>query len=430
MKSSTLRARTAALACAALLAGTGLAAGNWPGWRGPTGMGHSDEKGLPLTWDARTGKNVVWKVLLHGGGRKNPEMSSPGWSSPVVWGDRVFLTSAVWPEGLTKEERRKTIAAHHVLCYRASDGKQLWDIEMPAGKCVVDNHYHGYAVPTPATDGKHLFVQFGSGVVACLDFDGKIIWRKELPHRRDVDGGVCTSPVLYKDTVIVVGPEDSSLLALDRKTGEQRWKQQGRERGRMATPVLLRIGGKTQLVHCAGGVTGFDPDSGEKLWTCRAQVSYASPVYGGGLVYVDAGRGGQTGTAIDPTGTGDVSKTHVKWQAKIQAAGGSSAIIVGDYLYRANGSSVLRCWKAATGELVYEERLQRISQAASPIATADGRIYFAGSGRSFVIKAGPKFELLATNDLGEGNDFVAPAVSGGRLFIRGKSYLWCIGNKE
>ena len=119
---------------------------------------------------------------MHGGRKANPEFSSPGWSCPIVWRDRVFITTADWPAGLTRRSGKKIIAEHHVLCFQASDGKQLWDTVVPAGKCLVDNFYHGYAVPTPVTDGKHVFALFGSAVLAALDFDGKIVWREELPH--------------------------------------------------------------------------------------------------------------------------------------------------------------------------------------------------------------------------------------------------------
>jgi outer membrane protein assembly factor BamB len=179
----------------------------------------------------------------------------------------------------------------------------------------------------------------------------------------------------------------------------------------------------------SGGMQGIDPDTGQVLWSCRAPSGQSSPVFGDGLVYTDAGRGGKDGAAIDPTGKGDVSKTHVKWKVPVTAPAGSSGIVVGKYLYRSCNNDLLRCWEMANGELVYEERLSKISPSTSPIATADGRLYFASSGRSYVIKAGPKFELLASNDLGERDPFATPAVSNGRLFIKGRDYLWCIGAK-
>jgi outer membrane protein assembly factor BamB len=426
-------AMTFLVGAASLLGATGSGgAGDWPGWRGPTGLGFTTEKDLPLTRNGKSGENILWKVPIPGVG-KNVDFTSPGHSCPIVWGDRVFITTALWPENLTDKERRQSIAEHHVLCFRAEDGKQLWDTVIPAGKVLVDNIYHGYAAPTPVTDGKHVFALFGSGVIVVLDFDGKIVWREELPRLRDVDSGICSSPILYEDSVILPSLDDNGLRALDRATGKVKWVQKTRDRNNMPTPAVLRIRDRPQLIHYAGGIQSLDPASGELLWYCRGpQVSYSSPAFGGGLLYADAGRGGQTGTAVDATGTGDVSKTHVKWQIRVNGPAGSSAVIVGDYLYRICSPDLIRCWKVGTGELVYEERAPKITPSASPIVCPDGRIYFASSGKSYVIKAGPKFELLATNDLetaGGGHDYATPAVSEGRIYIKGRLNLWCIGRK-
>ncbi|MFT5523939.1 MAG: outer membrane protein assembly factor BamB [Pirellulaceae bacterium] len=412
------------------LVAVGLSRGDeWPGWRGPTGLGYTIEKDLPLTWNGKSGENILWKAELHGGKKRNPEFASPGWSSPIVWGDRVFLTTAIWPAEVPEAERRTTIGEHHVLCYRATDGQQLWDTILPAGKCVVNNFYHMYSVPTPVTDGKQLFALFASGVLVSLDFDGKIVWREELPLLREADGGICSSPILHKDTVIIPGIQELGLRALDKLTGKLKWEQTVRHRNTYATPALLRIGGKLQLIHNSGGIEGFDPDNGELLWSCRCESSQSSVTFGRGLLYVDAGRGGRTGTAIDPTGSGDVSKTHIKWETKVGGAAGTSPIIVGDYLYRISDPGIIRCWKVANGELVYEQRAERITPSASPVASADGRIYFASSGKTYVIQAGPEYKELAVNDLDDNPDYASAAVSGGRIFIKGKSYLWCIGTK-
>ena len=334
-----------------LLVANSATADDWPGFRGPTGLGYTEERDLPLTWSSKTGENVLWKVPIEGGGPKS-DFSSPGHSSPIVWRDRVFITTAIWPAAMTDEkERRKVHAAQHVISYRVTDGKQLWDTIVPPGKTINDNVYHGYAVPTPVTDGKRVYALFGSGVMVALDFDGKIVWREDLPGLKEKDGGYGTSPVLFEDLVIIPGMGTMGLRALDGATGKVKWEQTTRDRNVMPTPVLVRIGGKPQLIHYAGGVQGLKPATGELLWFCKGQsVSWASPVFGNGLLYVDEGRGGKTGSAIDPTGSGDVSKTHVKWKTDVKGPAGSSAIIVGDYLYRIGDQGNLRCWKAATGE--------------------------------------------------------------------------------
>lgn len=410
------------------LAASGVSqAGEWPGWRGPTGLGYSDEKDLPLTWDGKSGENILWKTLLHGGKKDNPEFGSPGWSCPIVWGERVFLTTATWPIGLPEKERRAQIAEHHVLCFQVADGKLLWDTVVPAGKCLVNDFYHAYSTPTPVADGRHVFALFSSGVLASLDFNGKIIWREDLPLLKEVDRGVCSSPVLYQDTVIVAGIQELGLRALDKKTGKVKWEQQTKQRNTFATPALVSIGGKTQLIHYAGGMQGLDPRTGDLLWSCRIDSSHSSVAFGGGLLFADLGRGGLSGTAVDPTGTGEVTKTHIKWKAKVAGAEGSSPIIVGDYLYRSSNPGIIRCWKLSDGELMFEERAAQITPSASPVATADGRIYFASSKKTYVIQAGPEFKQLAVNDLDDSPDYSAAAVSRGKIFIKGKSYLWCIG---
>ena len=217
--------------------------------------------------------------------------------------------------------------------------------------------------------------------------------------------------------------------ALDKKTGKVKWEQMVKQRNTMSTPAILKIDGKNQLIHYAGGIQGIDPDNGSILWSCKAPTSQSSPVFGAGLLYADHGRGGQAGAAVDPTGKGDVSKTHVKWQTRVEGMAGSSAIIVGDQIYRGSGQDFLRPWSLVSGELVQEEKTPRITPSASPIACPDGRIYFASPSKSYVIKAGAKFEVLAVNDLFDGPDYPTPAVSNGRIYIRGKSYLWCIGKK-
>ena len=427
------RIRTWAIICAVILfaAPSISIASDWPGWRGPTGLGCCDEKDLPLTWNGKTGDNILWKALLQGGARKDQEMTQPGWSCPIVWKDRVFIITCMFPEGLTHKERRSIIADHHVLCFDTKDGKQLWDTLIPPGKIVtlVSNIYHGYAVSTPVTDGKHVYALFCSGVLVCLDFQGKIVWREELPKLKDEEPGICSSPILFEDSVIVPGLQHKGLRALYKKDGKVKWEQETKFRNTMATPAVIRIGDKLQLIHYAGGIQGLDPATGELLWNCKAPSSQSSPVFGNGLLYADHGRGGEIGAAIDPIGKGDLSKTNVKWETRVKGVAGSSAIAVDGYLYRSTGSSLIRSWSLKNGEPVDEINAPRITPSASPVATPDGRIYWANPGKSYVIKANPKLEVLATNDLDDGHDFTTAAFSNGRIYIKGRSYLWCIGKK-
>lgn len=410
----------AVLAYAALLPGGAARAENWPSWRGPTGYGYSSEKDLPLTWDGKTKQNILWHVPLGGVGN----------SSPIVWGDRVFVTTSA--RQTREEEAKKLVPAHHVLCLSAADGKELWKTSVPPGG--FPEGYEIYAVPTPVTDGKHVYAWFGSGVLAALDMDGKIVWRKEYPGPFSLNPGICSSPVLYKDTLLLLldqGRGAGFLQALDKKTGALRWEQKRPQTSYTnATPLVLRVGDRDQVIIAAArAVQGLDPATGAVLWWCAGSGFGASPAYGSGLLYVDSGTNGP-GQAIAPGGEGDVGKLRVKWKhGKVQAAY-SSPVISGDYVYRTHRPGVLTCWRLSTGEELFSERLEKISDLASPFATADGRVYFVTAAKSYVIKAGPKLEVLAENTLpGGGNLGSSPAVSGGRIFVRDRTALYCVGKK-
>jgi outer membrane protein assembly factor BamB len=408
----------AGLAAFLALAGPGLAE-NWPGWRGPTGSGYSAEKDLPLTWGGKDNANVLWKATLPGRGS----------SSPIAWGGRVFVTSAA--QQSEQEVKQKVVPEHYVTCYQAADRKQLWSTTVPKGT-FADGYY---SIPTPVTDGKRLYAWFGSGVAVALDFDGRIVWRRERPGPYNVYPGVSSSPVLHGDLLLILVDQgkDSFLLALDKNTGDVKWERKRTDvRGSTnSTPVLIEVKGRAQMVVAgSNALQGLDPDDGKVLWWCGKDGGYwTSLTAGSGLVYTDSGGG--RGLAVDPGGSGDVSKTHVKWQHAKVPEGLGSPVIVGDYLYRVHKPGVLKCWKLSTGEVVFDEKLEGISFLASPIATPDGRLYFASPGRSYVIKAGvPKLEVLADNKLKDaGDDGPSPAASGGRLFLKSASQLWCVGKK-
>jgi outer membrane protein assembly factor BamB len=408
-----------------------LHAGDWPGWRGPTGQGQCEERGLPLSWSAKTGENILWKMPLPGSdGTAKLDQNQ---SSPIVCRDRVFVTTSYWPAGRTQKEHPE----HHVVCFRASDGKVLWDRRVPPGPWLLTDLRGGYTAPTPASDGERVYALFGSAVLAALDFEGTLVWRQEIaPYFYDVAIG--NSPLIHGDTILlmcdqIAAKKTSRLLAFDRKTGSIRWEHKRQAADwTHSTPIIVPIKGKPQLlVAGAQALEALDPGSGQRLWWCAGPGGRVgdtpSPVVGAGLVYCDSGRGGP-GIAVDPTGEGDVTRTHLRWKIGPVPEGFSSPIMVADYLVRLHGPETVRCWRLATGEELFKERLAGVSTASSPFATPEGRIYLASAGRSFVIQAGPKLDLLATNDLGDPSQ-ASPAVSGGRIFLKGRKHLYCIGKK-
>jgi outer membrane protein assembly factor BamB len=414
-----------------LCLGSAANAEEWPQFRGPTGLGYSNERALPTEWGGRDRKNVRWAAPLVGEGH----------ASPIVWKDRVFVCTVRWPESV--KDRTKVIPEHHVLCYAAADGKRLWDTQVRPGPWLRSDFRSGpgggYAAPTPAADDQHVFCVFGSAVIAALRHDGVIAWRKEIkPYTFDVTIG--TSPVLYENMVLMLcamaRSEDSRLVAFDKKDGSVVCQTPLPHAGfAHSTPVLIHVGGKPQLIVAASGmaesaegVQSFDPASGKRLWWCKGPGEAASPAYGAGIVYCDSGRGG-AGIAVDPTGSGDVTRTHIKWRQERLSEGIGSPIIVDGLVYRLQAPNVLKCWRAADGTLVYTERLPGLSTSwASPIADAVGRLYYASAGKSYVLQAGAAFRVLAVNDLDDPNH-ASPAIAGGRIYLAGTRMLYCIGKK-
>ena len=405
---------------------------NWPRFRGPTGQGYADESNLPITWGGPDKENVLWEAPLKGQGH----------ASPILWGELVFVCGVHWPENV--EDRKKVIPDQHVTCYRSSDGKMLWDTVVPPGPWLRTDFRSGpgggYAAATPVTDGKLLYCAFGSSVLAALDMQGKIVWRKEIvPYTFDVTIG--SSPVLYGDTVILFcamsKKSDSRVVAFDKRSGNVKWETKLAETDfGHSTPVFISVNKKPQMLLVASGMKesgnalqSLDPSSGEILWWCRGEGDAASPVYGCGLVYFDSGRGGP-GIALDPTGSGDVSESHIRWKITQAGQALSSPIIVGNYLYRLHTPGIVKCWEVKTGKQVYSDRVKGISSMwASPVADAHGNLFFANAGKSYVIKTGPEYHVLAINDLGDGNH-PSPAVSNGKMYLVGMKNLYCIGNKD
>jgi outer membrane protein assembly factor BamB len=386
------------------------AASDWPQWRGPAGQGHCTDIDLPLTWGGPANENVIWKSAL--------PASDTSQASPIVCKDRVFAVTA-----------KNRPVEHHVSCYNATSGEKLWTTLVEPGPWLLTDLRGGYACSTPSTDGERVYVVFGSSVIAALDYEGKVVWRKAI-EPRNFDVAISSSPLVYNGTVLLLCDQNnksSFLIAYDAKTGEMKWQVQRPDAGfNHSTPLLTRVNGADQLlVPASNALQGVDPANGKVLWWCQAKGDVCTPVLSNNLVYSDDGRGGP-GVCVDPSGSGDVTKTHVKWSQKGRTNGMNSPLAVGEHLYKL--SSNVRCIALATGEEIWSEKLGGDFNP-SPIATADGRIYYASAGPSWVFREGAKFELLGKSDLGEPSS-CSPAVANGRLYLKGSKSLFCIGKNN
>ena len=394
----------------------------WSRFRGPTGMGTSDAQGLPLTWSGT--ENVAWKTPLPG----------PGASSPIVFGDRIYLTcySGFFvpdqPGGSQQDLRR------HLIAMKRSDGEILWDQPLPAKLPEEDQiRDHGFAANTPAADADRVYVFYGKTGVLAYDHDGKKLWQTDVGSKTH-NWGTSASPVLYKDLVLInASVESESLVALDRKSGKEKWRSPG-IREAWNTPVVVTAKSKRPEVVVAmqGKVLGFEPNTGKPLWSCNTDIGWymvPSVVAAEGVVYCLGGRSGIAALAVRAGGSGDVTESHRLWTSQ-KGSNVSSPVYSDGYLYWMHEQrGVAYCAKAESGEVVYEQRLERAGQVYSSALLADGRVYYlTRDGRTFVLAAKPEFEQLAVNDLEDRSTFNgSPAVDGSRLLIRSDKFLYCLG---
>jgi len=385
------------------------ASGNWPAWRGD-GSGVADEKGLPVLWSET--ENVRWRTELPGEGN----------SSPIVWGKRVFLTAAL-------DEGAKRL----VLCMDADTGKTLWKTELLPDAKTELYPKTGFAAPTPATDGKRVYVFFDSPGLVALDVQGKVVWKRRLgPFRSPYNMG--SSPIVYKDMVIQCcdhcGP--SFLVALDTSSGQPRWRTERKSSGfgHFGTPLAIQVRGRPQLVVNAEPVVAYDPDTGKELWSCHGMMPCVapSPVFGNGLVYASSGRTGPV-MAIDPTGRGDVTETHVRMHVTSGGPYVPTPLVYPRHLLVPGDNGRMVFYNAA-GKFAGEGRV-RDHFSSSPVG-ADGKIYWCSErGKTYVIDAGrlagdqASVAVLAVNQL-RGTCLASPAIARGRLFIRTSEALYCI----
>jgi outer membrane protein assembly factor BamB len=405
---------------------TAQEAENWTRFRGPNGQGISKATGLPVSWSVE--ENIVWKTAIPG----------EGWSSPVVWNDHVFLTTAT--------ENGKNC---HVIAVDRKTGNILWNKMVFTQEPDQFRHeFNSYATPTPATDGKSVFAVFSGGSFVALDFEGNVLWvNSDLNYYSK--HGMGTSPILYGDLLLfAVNPSNrenpkglgwqtpwdkSYLLALDKATGKERWRgKRGLSRIAHSTPAIMQVNGKDQIISVAGDVIqGFDPADGRLIWsvTYSGEPCVPSTVIGDGLVYASMTNAAPI-LAVRADGQGDCTATHIVWEQKRNTPMISSYLYLKPCLYTASDNGTFTCLDAATGEFLWDIRLRSGALNPSPIY-ADGRIYvLSEQGTTTVLKPSgdPKqpAEIVATNQL-EDLCRASIAVAGKQLIIRSSEWLWCIG---
>jgi outer membrane protein assembly factor BamB len=405
------------------LAISSIAAGDWPQWRGPGLNGISDEKDLPVRWSRD--ENVAWKLAL-------PSFSG---ATPIIWGDRIFLNVA----------EKEDLA---LWCVDRTRGAVLWKKHLSGGNFKIGKQ--NMSSPSPVTDGTNVYAMTGNGIVKAFDFAGNELWARDIQKdygRFGLNWGYGSSPLLYEDALYIQvlhgmkTRDPSYLLRIDKKTGKTVWRVERPTEAvhespdSYTTPVVLRYGGKVEIVVSGGDcVTGHDPATGKEIWrgngfNVQKDPNYrviASPVVSDGVIY--------TPTRVRPLqafragGHGDITETHRLWAFQ-NGPDVPTPVTDGTYFYTVNDRGIAWCLDAKTGKEIWgPQRIHKATYSASPVL-ADGKIYITDEdGVTSVFKAGPKFELIAENNL---DDYTLSsiAISGGQLFIRTAQHLYCIGKR-
>ncbi len=425
-----------------------LHADDWPHWRGPLASGVSLEKGLPTEWSATQG--VAWTAPIRG----------LGISSPIVFGDRVFVTSQVG-SGVSRPGPRlvqgsDAAAAGElplgrgagpaaaagpavtflITAFDRTSGRKAWEHAVPAGGALPPVHEkHNLASSSPVTDGQRVYAWFGTGQIVAVDLAGKPVWTRNLAAEYgafNINWGHSSSPTVYKDMVILLCYHDktSYLVALDARTGANRWKvDHAAGTTSYSTPLVIESGGQAEIVvNSSTGVSGYRASTGEALWHFREDNRFPvpMPLQHDGVIYTSRGYRSSPFMAIKPGGSGEIAASgHVLWRV---ASGGpyiSSLVFYEGLIYMMGDVGVLTVTDAKTGERVHQERLGGV-YSASPVA-ADGKVYLLSEdGETIVLAAGRTPRVLARNRL-NARQLASPAISGGRLFIRSDDALFAIG---
>lgn len=397
-----------------------VAAKYWPRWRGPSGQGLVPDGAFPDRWSAGgTNENIAWRVPVAGRGN----------SSPIVWGDRIFLTTAY--------DGGQRLA---LLGFRRSDGSRLWETFVPQQGGLEPGHpKNGHASSTPVTDGRRVYASFGSHGLLATDFDGKIVWQNTVGRLANYHGSA-GSPVMYKDRIFIYQDHDgtsstgSFVAAFSTETGKLLWQTPRSATVGWGTPVVITTGGRDELVVSSQRrVYAYDPANGKELWSVAGNTYEVipTPVVGHGLVYCASGRAGPT-LAIRPGGFGDVTATHVAWSVAKGSPFVPSPILVGDVLYLVNDmQSIVTAYEATTGALLFQGRLgteRREGFSSSPVSV-NGKLFFTNDdGETFVIAAGRTFAPSHVNQLGE-PVLASPALVEGRWYFRTATSLIAIGGR-
>ena len=425
------------------------AAESWPQFRGAHAAGVADGQNLPDRWDGAKGEGVRWKTKIPGLGH----------SSPVVWGDRVYVTTAVSSRG-GDSFRHGLFGEGDAAEDRAPQQWKLYALDRATGRVVWERVAHegvprekrhakaSYANSSPATDGRHVVAYFGSQGLYSYDTRGHLLWKKDLGVMNvgaydipDYEWGTASSPVIYKDAVIVQCDQQkgSFLIAADLKTGKTLWRAERDELPSWGTPTIYPGEGRVELITNASNfIRGYDPANGKEIWRLggSSKITAPTPVFADGLIVVASGRRPEAPIfVIRPGATGDItldanqtSNKFVAWSKQARGSYMPTPLIYQGHLYVLGNAGLLDCYDLKTGAEVYRQRISHRGGgfSASPVAS-DGKIYLLGEdGDIFVVKAGPKFELLATNPLGE-LLMATPAVSSGMMFVRAQHHLFAIG---
>lgn len=392
---------------------------DWPGWRGSRGDGTTGaDKGFPLTWSEKD--NVKWKLVLPGSGH----------SSPVVSKGRVFVTGCVEAD-----------KARVLYCVNRDTGKLMWEKPVLISDLEKKHGENSWASSTPAVDGERVYVTFLDKPqmrVYCFDYSGKLLWEKNPGEFHSVHG-FCCPPILYKDLVIINGDQDAPkgqsayIVALDKKTGEEKWRIDRPNKLRSyCPPVIVDAAGKKQMVLTGSKcVTSYDPDTGKQHWIIDGPTEQfvSSMVLHNGVLLLTAGFPVHWVMAIDPSGSGNVTKSHVIWSKKSEGGYVPSPVAHNGKLFLVDDKGLASCWDVKSGNKHWQELFSRSKHHASAVV-ADGRVYFTSDdGITYVVKASDEYELLAKNPLGE-KVYASPAFSDGDIFIRGAKHLWCLSEKK